>query len=249
MDKILKFIYSGKVALSRHQLKPILEVAKSLQVAGLCDANPTDILQQQQPSALGASRFRTDSSGSGSPHVLQRMQTDKKLGSPVGSSSGSFKTPSRRAISKTSPFGAKSSLANGSPPGSDSEDDKKESEPEEEDDGKTVSEVSKPKKKRGRPPKNVRAATKDKGGDPYEFDEEMGETADASAGTNNDDAKKSWRHETGSSAAKRSRGEEDQEAGEGEAEEGGKSRFHCQQKRGNFSFRKNTTIVCDFPSK
>ena len=56
LDKILKFIYSGKVALSRHQLKPILEVAKSLQVAGLCDANPTDILQQQQPSALGNAR-------------------------------------------------------------------------------------------------------------------------------------------------------------------------------------------------
>ena len=51
LDKILKFIYSGKVALSRHQLKPILEVAKSLQVAGLCDANPTDILQQQGPGS------------------------------------------------------------------------------------------------------------------------------------------------------------------------------------------------------
>ena len=68
LDKILKFIYSGKVALSRHQLKPILEVAKSLQVAGLCDANPTDILQQQQPSALGASRALQGNSGSGQPH-------------------------------------------------------------------------------------------------------------------------------------------------------------------------------------
>ena len=65
LDKILKFIYSGTCALSRHQLKPILEVAKSLQIKGLCDANPTDILQQQQPSALGASRFRNSESGGG----------------------------------------------------------------------------------------------------------------------------------------------------------------------------------------
>ena len=34
LDKILKYIYSGSVSLSRHQLKPILEVAKSLQVKG-----------------------------------------------------------------------------------------------------------------------------------------------------------------------------------------------------------------------
>ena len=124
LDKILKFIYSGKVALSRHQLKPILEVAKSLQVAGLCDANPTDILQQQQPSALGASRALQAAGGGGqgpggSPHVLQRQAVvDKRLSSPTTSSSSSmspssFKTPSsaNRAVRpaanaavKTSPF-------------------------------------------------------------------------------------------------------------------------------------------------
>lgn len=32
LDKVLKFIYGGSVAVSKHQLKPILEVAKSLQV-------------------------------------------------------------------------------------------------------------------------------------------------------------------------------------------------------------------------
>ena len=47
LDKILKYIYSGSVALSRHQLKPILEVAKSLQVKGLCEANPSEILSKQ----------------------------------------------------------------------------------------------------------------------------------------------------------------------------------------------------------
>ena len=47
LDKILKYIYSGSVSLSRHQLKPILEVAKSLQIKGLCDANPSDILSKQ----------------------------------------------------------------------------------------------------------------------------------------------------------------------------------------------------------
>ena len=110
LDKILKFIYSGKVALSRHQLKPILEVAKSLQVAGLCDANPTDILQQQQPSALGASRALQGNSGSGLPHVLQRqqqaakelLQGDKRgsgLSSPPTTSSpSSFKAPGVAAV-------------------------------------------------------------------------------------------------------------------------------------------------------
>ena len=89
LDKILKFIYSGTCALSRHQLKPILEVAKSLQIKGLCDANPTDILQQQQPSALGASRFRNSDTGGasatsptsltgGMSAALQRMQQQQQ---------------------------------------------------------------------------------------------------------------------------------------------------------------------------
>jgi len=65
LDKILKYIYSGTVALSRHQLKPILEVAKSLQVKGLCEANPSDILSRQvmpgaSPAAVAAmaNRFK-----------------------------------------------------------------------------------------------------------------------------------------------------------------------------------------------
>ncbi len=53
------------MALSRHQLKPILEVAKSLQVKGLCEANPSDILSRQvmpgaSPAAVAAmaNRFK-----------------------------------------------------------------------------------------------------------------------------------------------------------------------------------------------
>ena len=60
LDKILKYIYSGSVSLSRHQLKPILEVAKSLQVKGLYDANPADILSRQGltgPSPSGTVHF------------------------------------------------------------------------------------------------------------------------------------------------------------------------------------------------
>lgn len=38
LDKILKFIYGNSVAVSKTQLKPILEVAKALQVKGKLDA-------------------------------------------------------------------------------------------------------------------------------------------------------------------------------------------------------------------
>ena len=34
LDKILKFIYGGTCSVSKHQLKPLLEVAKALQVKG-----------------------------------------------------------------------------------------------------------------------------------------------------------------------------------------------------------------------
>ena len=75
LDKILKYIYSGSVSLSRHQLKPILEVAKSLQVKGLYDANPADILSRQgltgpSPSAVQSIASRTG----GNPAVIAAMQ-------------------------------------------------------------------------------------------------------------------------------------------------------------------------------
>ena len=43
LEKILKYIYSGTATVSRSQLKPILEVAKSLQVRGLQDLAPTEL--------------------------------------------------------------------------------------------------------------------------------------------------------------------------------------------------------------
>ncbi len=59
LDKILKFIYGSSVSVSKHQLKPILEVAKSLQVKGLQDVTPAEILSRQ--SVVSAGRFKPDS--------------------------------------------------------------------------------------------------------------------------------------------------------------------------------------------
>ena len=43
LEKILKFIYSGSAAVSRSQLRQVLEVAKSLQIRGLQDLAPTEL--------------------------------------------------------------------------------------------------------------------------------------------------------------------------------------------------------------
>ena len=43
LEKILKYIYSGTATVSRSQLKPILEVARSLQVKGLQELAPTEL--------------------------------------------------------------------------------------------------------------------------------------------------------------------------------------------------------------
>jgi len=91
LDKILKYIYSGSVSLSRHQLKPILEVAKSLQVKGLYDANPADILSRQgltgpSPAAVQAMASR----GGGNPAVIAAMTAraqQRQMVSPTTSSS------------------------------------------------------------------------------------------------------------------------------------------------------------------
>merc|ERR1719394_115713 len=88
LDKILKYIYSGSVSLSRHQLKPIPEVAKSLQVKGLYDANPADILSRQgltgpSPSAVQSIASRTG----GNPAVIAAMQArqQRQMVSPPAS--------------------------------------------------------------------------------------------------------------------------------------------------------------------
>ena len=91
LDKILKYIYSGSVSLSRHQLKPILEVAKSLQVKGLYDANPADILSRQgltgpSPAAVQAMASRAG----GNPAVIAAMTAraqQRQMVSPTSASS------------------------------------------------------------------------------------------------------------------------------------------------------------------
>ena len=90
LDKILKYIYSGSVSLSRHQLKPILEVAKSLQVKGLYDANPADILSRQgltgpSPAAVQAMASRAG----GNPAVIAAMTARAQQRQMVSPSSAS----------------------------------------------------------------------------------------------------------------------------------------------------------------
>ena len=43
LEKILKFVYSGSAKVSKSQLRPILEVAKSLQIRGLQDLATTEL--------------------------------------------------------------------------------------------------------------------------------------------------------------------------------------------------------------
>ena len=59
LDKILKFIYGGSVSMSRHHLKPVVEIAKSLQIKGLQDVSPQEVLGRQ--SVVSAGRFKPDS--------------------------------------------------------------------------------------------------------------------------------------------------------------------------------------------
>ena len=107
LDKILKYIYSGSVSLSRHQLKPILEVAKSLQVKGLYDANPADILSRQgltgpSPSAVQSIASRTG----GNPAMIAAMHTaraqQRQMVSPPAVTPVADKPPTFRPSSSSS---------------------------------------------------------------------------------------------------------------------------------------------------
>jgi len=96
LDKILKYIYSGSVALSRHQLKPILEAAKSLQVKGLSEADPSDILSRQvlpgtsSTAAAMAHRFKQPET----PTAVSQMS----LRSPSGAGVSSVQSQPRTSV-------------------------------------------------------------------------------------------------------------------------------------------------------
>jgi len=57
LEKILKYIYSGSATVSRSQLKPILEVAKSLQIRGLAELAPTELSRGTNTSVSGPSKY------------------------------------------------------------------------------------------------------------------------------------------------------------------------------------------------
>ena len=200
LDKILKFIYGTSVSVSKHQLKPILEVAKSLQVKGLQDVSSGEIISRQ--SIVSAGRFKADSPmispllTTASPPMApsgMMAQASSRLTSP-SSSANLFKSPAavgpggRRlrmhsatggSTSSHSPIAAaKFNVSNGGlaqqakqPVGSDSEEeDDKKS--DDDDDARSTSSVgTRTRKKRGRPSKKDKKE-KGNGGDPYEFEDE-----------------------------------------------------------------------------
>ena len=246
LDKILKYIYSGSVSLSRHQLKPILEVAKSLQVKGLYDANPADILSRQgltgpSPAAVQAMASR----GGGNPAVIAAMTAraqQRQMVSPTASSSEKLgaSSSSTSSLKASSTLGSSKSrfmmtsirrdeddddsesddeiVLNKSKQESDDEDEEDEDEDNEDDEdekkaptvkGKmtAAAAVVKPRKRRGRPPKNIKnskrpnaaASTSDtKSNDPYDFDADDGNgpgqlKASTSSTAVGDDKGKQWR--------------------------------------------------------
>lgn len=200
LDKILKYIYSGSVSLSRHQLKPILEVAKSLQVKGLYDANPADILSKQgltgpSPSAVQAIASRTG----GNPAVIaatMRAQ-QRQMVSPntpnvdKTTSTSSYRTPPSSSSKKSKFVMADSDSEDDDDDDevivnkvnkidSDLDEDDEDEDMDDEDEkpvappvrSETPPAASKPvKRKRGRPPKNKKTEiVESKGSDPYDFD-------------------------------------------------------------------------------
>ena len=82
LEKILKFIYSGSATVSRSQLRPILEVAKSLQVRGLQDLAPTELSRGTNTSVSGSTKYGSSGSKNSSP-VPPRKESDQSFrGSP-----------------------------------------------------------------------------------------------------------------------------------------------------------------------
>ena len=86
LEKILKFIYSGSATVSRSQLRPILEVAKSLQVRGLQDLAPTELSRGTNTSVSCSTGHSTKYGSSGSKTsspVPPRKESDQSFrGSP-----------------------------------------------------------------------------------------------------------------------------------------------------------------------
>ena len=67
LEKILKFIYSGSATVSRSQLRPILEVAKSLQIRGLQELAPTELSRGTNTSVSCSTKYSGGGSKTSSP--------------------------------------------------------------------------------------------------------------------------------------------------------------------------------------
>lgn len=189
LDKILKFIYGGSVSVSKHQLKHILEVGKSLQIKGLQDVTPSEILNRQ--SVVSAGRFKPDSplgspllsSSKIHPRATTSSTTTNSITTVDKTTLTSFRNPGKLRSSALSSFAsaaaANASIGtstrrttasasfqhpqrqpmNGSPLNSDSEEDNKEKDDDDEDSDHEVSINTRASRKRTRGRSGKKAAS------------------------------------------------------------------------------------------
>jgi len=136
LEKILKYIYSGSATVSRSQLKPILEVAKSLQVRGLQDLAVTELSRGTNTSVSGPlkysgsktsspipSKSKDDSFHRSSPSSQNAreiaLQQQQKLYDKLSANLSTKRSPiknSNSPLSDRSPLTYKSSNKRGRPP-------------------------------------------------------------------------------------------------------------------------------------
>lgn len=136
LEKILKYIYSGSATVSRSQLKPILEVAKSLQVRGLQDLAPTELSRGTNTSVSGPTKYsgsktsspiptksKEDSFHRSSPSsqnareiaLQQQQKLYDKLSANLSTKRSPVKNNSNSPLSDRSPLTYKSSSKRGRP--------------------------------------------------------------------------------------------------------------------------------------
>lgn len=199
LDKILKFMYGTRVAVSKHQLKPILEVAKNLQVKGLQDVSASEVLSRQ--SVVSAGRFKPDSPLASPILAASKLAQSRQMQSSTTldkTTLASFKSPMGRR-GRT--------MMNGSPTPSDSEEQRVGGNQESDDESGPRTR----KGRRGRPPKKDKTASKEKSkGDPYEFEEDDDKNEASQSGDEQDSNKRGWRYQSD----RKRKGEEDGEGSE-----------------------------------
>jgi len=86
LEKILKFVYSGSAKVSKSQLRPILEVAKSLQIRGLQDLATTELSRGTNTTVSCSTKYGGSGSKNSSP-VPPRKDSEQAFRSSPSSQS------------------------------------------------------------------------------------------------------------------------------------------------------------------